>query len=159
MAACGASPAAWRTWRRSRSTAGRCSTSGEKAVIVDHSFGGLSLALAMERYPDMDKVAVVVFVSADDRHVRGREAHDARARTAYDTSKRWFLDDTVMTENVLTVERYGAVRRVYVVAEDDATWSAKFQHRTTSWNPGTEVRGLQGADHMPMFSKLRDTLR
>jgi pimeloyl-ACP methyl ester carboxylesterase len=35
---------------------------GEKAVLVGHSLGGLSLALAMERFPD--RVAVAVFVSA-----------------------------------------------------------------------------------------------
>uniref|UniRef100_A0A0A9BA90 AB hydrolase-1 domain-containing protein n=1 Tax=Arundo donax TaxID=35708 RepID=A0A0A9BA90_ARUDO len=25
-----------------------------------------------------------------------------------------------------------------------------------SWNPGTEVRGLQGADHIAMLSKPRE---
>jgi pimeloyl-ACP methyl ester carboxylesterase len=35
---------------------------GEKAFLVAHSFGGQSLALAMERYPE--KVAVAVFVTA-----------------------------------------------------------------------------------------------
>jgi pimeloyl-ACP methyl ester carboxylesterase len=67
-----------------------------------------------------------------------------------------FRDDTTMNGNVLTAERYGAVRRVCVVAEDDASLPAGFQRRMASWNPGTEVRGLQGADHMPMFSKPRE---
>ncbi|KAL6613858.1 hypothetical protein ACP70R_036128 [Stipagrostis hirtigluma subsp. patula] len=69
---------------------------------------------------------------------------------------RRFQDDATMKGDVLTAERYGAVRRAYVVAEDDASWSAEFQRRMASWNPGTEVRGLQGADHMPMFSKPRE---
>jgi pimeloyl-ACP methyl ester carboxylesterase len=34
----------------------------EKAVVVAHSFGGQSLALAMERHPE--KIAVAVFVTA-----------------------------------------------------------------------------------------------
>lgn len=33
----------------------------EKVVLVGHSFGGVSLALAMEQYPD--RVAVAVFVA------------------------------------------------------------------------------------------------
>lgn len=67
-----------------------------------------------------------------------------------------FEDDSVMKRKVLMAERYGAVSRVYVVAEDDCSWSAEFQRRMASWNPGTEVRGLEGADHMPMFSKPRE---
>ena len=67
-----------------------------------------------------------------------------------------FLDDATMTENVLTAERYGAVRKVCVVAEDDASVPAAFQRRMASWNPGTEVMGLQGADHMAMLSKPRE---
>lgn len=34
----------------------------EKAILVGHSFGGASLALAMESFPD--KVAVAVFITA-----------------------------------------------------------------------------------------------
>ena len=67
-----------------------------------------------------------------------------------------FQDDVVLKGNVLTAEGYGAVKRVCVVAEDDASWSADFQRRMASWNPGAEVRGLQGADHMLMLSKPRE---
>jgi len=68
-----------------------------------------------------------------------------------------FLDDATMNGDVLTAERYGAVRRVCVVAEDDASsLPAGFQRRMASLNPGTEVRGLQGADHMAMLSKPRE---
>jgi pimeloyl-ACP methyl ester carboxylesterase len=64
-----------------------------------------------------------------------------------------FRDDATMKGGILTAERYGGVRRVCVVAEDDASVPAGFQRRMASWNPGTEVRGLQGADHMSMLSK------
>jgi hypothetical protein len=74
------------------------------------------------------------------------------AKAATRPSRR-FRNDATMNGAVLTAERYGAVRRVCVVAEDDAAWSAGFQRRMASWNPGTEVRGLQGADHMAMLSK------
>jgi len=61
---------------------------------------------------------------------------------------RWFLHDATMNEDVLTAERYGAVRRVCVVAEDDvSSLSAGFQRRMASLNPGTEVRaeGVAGS--------------
>ncbi|TKW18715.1 hypothetical protein SEVIR_5G449300v4 [Setaria viridis] len=74
------------------------------------------------------------------------------AKAATRLSRR-FLNDATMNGAILTAERYGAVRRVCVVAEDDAMLSAEFQRRMASWNPGTEVRGLPGADHMPMLSK------
>jgi hypothetical protein len=69
---------------------------------------------------------------------------------------RWFQDDEMLQRTVVTADRYGAVRRVCVVAEDDASWSAEFQRRMASWSPGTEVRNLQGADHMAMLSKPTD---
>jgi len=69
---------------------------------------------------------------------------------------RRFLNDETMNGDVLTAGRYGAVRRVYVVAEEDEWKPAETQRLMASWNPGTEVVGLQGADHMPMFSKPRE---
>ncbi|KAL6613856.1 hypothetical protein ACP70R_036126 [Stipagrostis hirtigluma subsp. patula] len=68
MAGCGASPAraeevaSFEEYSRPLLDAVAALPEGEKAVLVGHSFGGQSLALAMERYPD--KVAVAVFVSA-----------------------------------------------------------------------------------------------
>ena len=69
---------------------------------------------------------------------------------------RRFLNDDTMNGDVLTAARYGAVRRVYVVAEEDEWKPAEMQRLMASWNPGTEVVGSQGADHMPMFSKPRE---
>ncbi|GJM91964.1 hypothetical protein PR202_ga08387 [Eleusine coracana subsp. coracana] len=130
----------------------------EKVVLVGHSFGGQSLALAMERFPD--KVDVAVFISAA-MPAAGKPMtfvfeQDLTLAWAMVRPSRQFLNDAVMKGNVLTAERYGTVRRVYVVAEDDASWSAEFQRRMASWNPGTAVKALQEADHMPMFSKPRE---
>ncbi|VAH68462.1 unnamed protein product [Triticum turgidum subsp. durum] len=166
---------------------------GEKAVLVGHSYGGQSLALAMQAHPD--RVAVAVFASAampaagkplkfvseqvsttggDDPERACKTfllGPEYMARRLYQLSppedltlatmlvrpSRQFVDDAAMNgEGVLTAERYGAVSRVYVIAEEDASWSPEFQRRMASWTPGTEVRGLQGADHMPMFSKPRE---
>ncbi|CAL4959564.1 unnamed protein product [Urochloa decumbens] len=68
MAGCGARPeraeevASLEEYSRPLLDAVAALPPGEKAVLVGHSFGGLSLALAMERHPD--KVAVAVFASA-----------------------------------------------------------------------------------------------
>uniref|UniRef100_A0A0E0RFL4 AB hydrolase-1 domain-containing protein n=1 Tax=Oryza rufipogon TaxID=4529 RepID=A0A0E0RFL4_ORYRU len=176
----------------------------EKAVVVAHSFGGQSLALAMERHPE--KIAVAVFVTATmpaagkpmsfafKQLSQGKDADffmdctirtigdpqnpdktflfgpEYLARRVYQLSppedltlamsmvrpSRRFLNDATMNGDVLTVGRYGAVRRVYVVAEDDEWKPAEIQRLMVSWNPGTEVRALLGADHMPMFSKGRE---
>ena len=67
MAACGASPGraeevpSFEEYSRPLLAAVAGLPPDEKAVLVGHSFGGLNLALAMERYPD--RVAVAVFVS------------------------------------------------------------------------------------------------
>ncbi|KAG2594083.1 hypothetical protein PVAP13_5NG618400 [Panicum virgatum] len=68
MAACGARPgraeevSSFEEYSRPLLDAVAALPAGEKAVLVGHSFGGRSLALAMERYPD--RVSVAVFVSA-----------------------------------------------------------------------------------------------
>ncbi|TVU36793.1 hypothetical protein EJB05_18740, partial [Eragrostis curvula] len=164
MAACGAGPgraeevASFEEYSRPLIDAVDALPPGQKPVLVGHSFGGLSLALAMERYPD--KVAVAVFVSAAmpaaGKPMMQVLEQDLALAKAMVRPSRWFLSDAVMKGNVLTAERYGSVRRVYIVAEDDATWSTEFQRRMASWNPGTETWGLQEADHMPMFSKPRE---
>uniref|UniRef100_A0ACD5XCW3 Uncharacterized protein n=1 Tax=Avena sativa TaxID=4498 RepID=A0ACD5XCW3_AVESA len=212
MAACGARPGragevgSFEEYSRPLLDALAALPPGERAVLVGHSYGGQSLALAMQAFPD--RVAVAVFASAampavgkpmkfvseqfaqergpgffkdcviettgDDDPRRPCKTFllgpDYMAERLYQLSppedltlatmlvrpSRQFVDDATMNgEEVLTAEGYVAVNRVYIVAEEDASWSPEFQRRMASWNPGTEVRGLEGADHMPMFSKPR----
>lgn len=208
MAACGASPGraeevpSFEEYSRPLLATVAGLAPEEKVVLVGHSFGGVSLALAMEQYPD--RVAVAVFVAAGmpsagkpmafvfeqflqeeypaDRYMdcefetsgdpqrpvetfrfgpqylkqrlyQLSPAEDLTLAMAMVRPSQRFRDDATMKGGVLTAERYGGVRRVCVVAEDDASVPAGFQRRMASWNPGTEVRGLQGADHMSMLSK------
>ena len=72
---------------------------------------------------------------------------------------RRFLNDETMNGDVLTAGRYGAVRRVYVVAEEDEWKPAETQRLMASWNPGTEVVGLQGADHIAHVLQTQGALR
>jgi pimeloyl-ACP methyl ester carboxylesterase len=68
MAACGASPGravevgSFEEYSRPLLDALAALPTGEKAVLVGHSYGGQSLALAMQAHPD--RVAVAVFASA-----------------------------------------------------------------------------------------------
>ncbi|KAF7025697.1 hypothetical protein CFC21_037856 [Triticum aestivum] len=68
LAACGASPVrvdevrSFAEYSRPLTDAVAAVPPGEKVVLVGHSYGGYSLALAMEAHPD--KVAVAVFVAA-----------------------------------------------------------------------------------------------
>ncbi|OQU88164.1 probable esterase PIR7A [Sorghum bicolor] len=208
MAGCGASPArgedvaSFEDYSRPLLDVVAALPPREQAVLVGHSFGGKSLALAMERFPD--RVAAAVFVSAAmpaagnpmtiileefsketgpdfymdcaysasnpecpalETVLLGPEylakrlyqlspPEDLTLAKAMVRPSRSFQEDAMLQRNnVLTAGRYGAVRRVCIVAEDDASWSAEFQRRMASWSPGTEVRGLQGADHMAMLSK------
>uniref|UniRef100_A0ACD5ZAC6 Uncharacterized protein n=1 Tax=Avena sativa TaxID=4498 RepID=A0ACD5ZAC6_AVESA len=121
---------------------------------------------AQERAPGFFKDCVTETAAGDDPRQRPCKTFllgpEYMAERLYQLSPpeptRQFTDDdaTMNGEGVLTAERYGAVSRVYVVAEEDACCPPEFQRRMASWNPGTEVRGLEGADHMPMFSKPRE---
>jgi pimeloyl-ACP methyl ester carboxylesterase len=62
MAGCGEEVASFEEYSRSLLGAVAALPEGEKVVLVAHSFGGQSLALAMERHPE--KVTVAVFVTA-----------------------------------------------------------------------------------------------
>ncbi|KAL7141307.1 hypothetical protein ABFS83_08G044700 [Erythranthe nasuta] len=59
-------------------------------------------------------------------------------------------------EVVLTKEKYGSVRRGYVVCEQDNILNRTFQEWLIDNNPADEVNFISGADHMPMFSKSHE---
>lgn len=62
-------------------------------------------------------------------------------------------DEVVMRDaKLLTQERYGSARRVFVVVEDDHGIPAEFQRRMVAQSPSVEVEEIDGADHMVMLS-------
>ncbi|KAM3354131.1 hypothetical protein ACQJBY_025018 [Aegilops geniculata] len=201
---------------------------GERLVLVGHSLGGLSIALAMERLPR--KVAAAVFLDAcmpcvgrhmgvtmeevskpqvfswtpiDTWLISGDSSQFSRRTTPdffmdsermvletsegprpaivfgpkllaarlYDRSPvedltlatmlvrpgRQFGDDAmVKDEALLTDGNYGSVKKVYVVAMEDAAFSEEMQRWMVDLSPGTEAEEIAGADHMAMFSKPRE---
>ncbi|KAL9229742.1 hypothetical protein vseg_005177 [Gypsophila vaccaria] len=71
-----------------------------------------------------------------------------------------FTHDIWKPETKMSEERYGSVRRVFVVCEEDRGITEGFQ-RWMAENSGVEVEELKGADHMPMLcmpQKLCDCL-
>ncbi|KMS94915.1 hypothetical protein BVRB_014140 [Beta vulgaris subsp. vulgaris] len=76
-------------------------------------------------------------------------------------SSSLFLHDISKPEAKLSKERYGSVRRVFVVCEEDQGISQDFQRWMIENDGVKEVKELRGSDHMPMFcmpKKLSDCL-
>ncbi|KAK1363663.1 Polyneuridine-aldehyde esterase [Heracleum sosnowskyi] len=53
-------------------------------------------------------------------------------------------------------EKYGSVRRVYIVADQDILLPEEIQRWMIQLNPPDEVKVIQGSDHMTMFSKPQE---
>jgi hypothetical protein len=58
-------------------------------------------------------------------------------------------------EKLLTIERYGSARRVFITVGDDRAIPVGFQRHMIAQSPGIEVEGIAtgGADHMAMISQ------
>lgn len=174
----------------------------EKVVLVGHSLGGLSLALAADRFPE--KVSVAVFVTAlmpDTlnnplyvfEYCSGKAPPEAWMDTKFEfdnpnvppksmlfgpkvlASKLYqlsppedialakvlmrpapFLEEPSEKANSFSNEGYGSVPRAFVVCNEDATVTVELQ-RWMIENAGVkEVKEIDGADHMPMFSKPQE---
>ncbi|XP_039155685.1 probable esterase PIR7A [Eucalyptus grandis] len=76
---------------------------------------------------------------------------------------RLFPNQAKMMEEVaVTKGKYGIVRRVYIVCDQDLIITEGLQRWMAEMNPPDEVKVISGADHMVMFSKpleLHDALK
>ncbi|XP_074381396.1 methyl jasmonate esterase 1-like [Apium graveolens] len=65
--------------------------------------------------------------------------------------------DTIsLEETKVTKERFGSVRRVYVIADQDIIHPEEFQRWMIELNPPDEVRVITGSDHMIMICKPQE---
>lgn len=64
-----------------------------------------------------------------------------------------FSDEILLKETEITVEKYGSVSRVYIVCKEDYLIKEDLQRWVIEKNPVDEVKVIDGADHMVMFSK------
>ncbi|XP_062075639.1 methyl jasmonate esterase 1-like [Humulus lupulus] len=61
--------------------------------------------------------------------------------------------ELVNKEVKLTKERYDTVKRVFILCDQDLALEESFQRWMIEKNPPHEVKVINGADHMAMFSK------
>ncbi|CBI18571.3 unnamed protein product, partial [Vitis vinifera] len=170
---------------------------GEKVILVAHSLGGVSVSVAMERFPQ--KISVAVFVAAlmpgPDLNLPTviQELHQRSPGASMDTQYTFdrgpnnpptsvifgpeylaamlyqlsppedlmlatMLMRPINGENLLkkitvTKEKYGTIRRVYIVCDKDNVLEEDFQRWMIKNNLTDEVKVILGSDHMPMFCK------
>ncbi|KAK7848802.1 salicylic acid-binding protein 2 [Quercus suber] len=62
----------------------------------------------------------------------------------------------LLKEPELTKEKYGSVRRVYIVCDQDSAINEDLQRWMIEKNPTDEVKVITGSDHMVMFSKPKE---
>ncbi|KAI3747926.1 hypothetical protein L6452_10668 [Arctium lappa] len=67
----------------------------------------------------------------------------------------FFLED-MNKESLLSQNKYGSIRRVYVVCEGDEVMNEEFQRFIVNDSPPDEVKSVPGAGHMIMLSKSKD---
>ncbi|KAL0543044.1 hypothetical protein IC582_018131 [Cucumis melo] len=177
---------------------------GEKVILVGHSLGGLSVALAMEIHPD--KIAAAVFLTAyvpDTRHppsyVLDMYSEKNQREDLLDVefgsngittqtqpfssilfgpkflssylyhlspiedlelAKTLVRPSSVFQENLskakkFSEEKFGEVRKVYVICSEDKILKKQFQEWMIKNSGIQNVMEIEGADHMPMFSKTQ----
>lgn len=61
-----------------------------------------------------------------------------------------------LEETKVTKERFGSVRRVYIVAGQDILLVEEIQRWMIELNPPDEVKVINGSDHMTMLSKPQE---
>ncbi|KFK34292.1 hypothetical protein AALP_AA5G126300 [Arabis alpina] len=148
----------------------------EKVVLVGHSYGGIGISLAMEMFPT--KVSVGIFLSAYMPHhesppsVLIQEYFKRLLRDSPWIEKAYcncLLEDLELTmalvkptwlypkemegEDLLTKERYGSGKRVFIVREGDNVVPEEIQKWMISNYEPNEVKVIEEAGHMAMLTE------
>ncbi|KAJ7952907.1 Salicylic acid-binding protein 2 [Quillaja saponaria] len=174
--------------------------SSERVILVGHSYAGLCISLAMERFPE--KISVSVFLTAympDYNSPPGILIQQYFGSTpaeslldcqyAFDNGldkpptcavfgpdymriklyKYCRLEDLELgklllrptglfmedlsKEGLLTEEKYGSVKRVFIVCEEDDVMTEEFQRWMIQNSPPQVVKTIERSAHMVMLSK------
>ncbi|XP_042974765.1 esterase PIR7B-like isoform X2 [Carya illinoinensis] len=130
----------------------------EKVVLVGHSYGGICISAAMEKFPE--RISVAVYATAFMPSPDLRESllqEDLTLAMSLVRPLRLFGDSsTLQKETKLSREKYGQVPRVYIICEKDNGIKEDFQRWMIENNPAPEVKVIAGSDHMVMFSQPKE---
>lgn len=64
----------------------------------------------------------------------------------------WFFLEEMRKKCMLSEERYGAVKRWYVICEGDGVMEEEFQRYIIEKSPPHQLISIAAAGHMPMLS-------
>lgn len=64
--------------------------------------------------------------------------------------------EDMLDKGALTEDKYGSVRKVYIICDQDKIVPEEFQRWIIERIPMDNVKLISGSDHMPMFSKPDD---
>lgn len=68
-------------------------------------------------------------------------------------SKSFFNDEESIRQLIVTEEKYGQVRRAFIITGEDKAQPTDIQRWMVKTNPPDQIREIGDADHMLMFSK------
>ncbi|KAG8384443.1 hypothetical protein BUALT_Bualt04G0118400 [Buddleja alternifolia] len=129
----------------------------QRVVLVGHSIGGIPIALAMERFPE--KISVAVFVTAYMPSWTDPPAtliqEDLELGKMLIRPNLFFLDE-MSKESLLSEDRYGSIKRCYIVCEEDEVMEEEFQRYNIEKSPPDDVVSIPGAGHMAMLTKPKE---
>ncbi|MBA0741991.1 hypothetical protein Gogos_015107 [Gossypium gossypioides] len=130
-----------------------------KVILVGHSYAGLCISLAMERFPK--KISVAVFIAAYMPHHNSPPGtliqEDLELGKMLVRPSGLFVEDLV-SGNLLTEEKFGSVDRVFIKLEGDKVMMEEFQQLMIQNSP-KDVKVISEAGHMVMLSKPRELYR
>ncbi|CAK7339434.1 unnamed protein product [Dovyalis caffra] len=158
----------------------------ERVILVGHSRGGLSISVAMERFPE--KISSAVFAAAimpgpDFSFTSASEEIFYACYIGYpydgsffytsqqirlaklsglemDLKLDLFFFSTLLGNSKkvgVTKEKYGSIPRAYIVCDEDVIIKEALQRWMIENNPPDEVMVVPGSDHMLMFSRPQET--
>ncbi|MBA0770155.1 hypothetical protein Goshw_003211 [Gossypium schwendimanii] len=130
-----------------------------KVILVGHSYAGLCISLAMERFPK--KISVAVFIAAYMPHHSSPPGtliqEDLELGKMLVRPSGLFVEDLV-SGNLLTEEKFGSVDRVFIKLEGDKVMMEEFQQLMIQNSP-KDVKVISEAGHMVMLSKPHELYR